>query len=202
MGLDSVELLVESENFFQISIPDREAEDVLTVQDFGSCASKYVKFSSDEFDLKETIFNKIKLHLVQNFEILEDFINLSGNIEEVIAIENRKEIWESLQSHLGLEIPLLAKADLNINKLQDNSNNLTKSLRNFFSRKPLLKDRKISELVDWIISLNFRKLIKPNEIHNEYEIQRAFIGIITEKMGLEVYDIDLKHRIVQDLGIS
>ncbi len=32
MGLDSVELIMEVENCFQISIPDRDAENAYTVQ--------------------------------------------------------------------------------------------------------------------------------------------------------------------------
>jgi acyl carrier protein len=48
MGLDSVEILVRVEKYFGISIPDREAEKILTVQEFADCVFTKVTVNPTE----------------------------------------------------------------------------------------------------------------------------------------------------------
>lgn len=43
MGLDSVDLLMKIEDRFKISIPDAEAEQIYTVQDFYDVVERHVK---------------------------------------------------------------------------------------------------------------------------------------------------------------
>ena len=50
MGLDSIELIVEVENKFQIEILDIEAENILTVGDFYECIVRKLAFSSNEIN--------------------------------------------------------------------------------------------------------------------------------------------------------
>lgn len=41
MGLDSVELILEVENAFSIRIPDKEAEEIITIRDFTNCVLRH-----------------------------------------------------------------------------------------------------------------------------------------------------------------
>ncbi len=41
MGLDSIELVLEVENFFSIKIQDKELEEIITIRDFTNCVLRY-----------------------------------------------------------------------------------------------------------------------------------------------------------------
>lgn len=56
MGLDSVELLMDFENYFSISVPDLEAEKITTVQDMVDFVSKERRIFSEESVLKEKVW--------------------------------------------------------------------------------------------------------------------------------------------------
>jgi acyl carrier protein len=202
MGLDSVELLVETEKFFKISIPDNEAEEVFTVHDFANCVLNRVYIKENDKNIAKTIFYEIRQCLTQYHNISNEIISPNSIISQVLPAENRNDIWDNLENCLQLNLPKLTKNDLKADVLQKRVSFLGIKIEDIFSSKSILGESTFSNLVDWIISLNFRKLINPDEINSDYEIQRAIVGIITEKMGIDVQSIELKHRITYDLGID
>lgn len=59
MGLDSVELLMEFENYFHIQIPAPEAEKIYTIQNMTDIVAKHLHVSENSTTLKMRIFHKI-----------------------------------------------------------------------------------------------------------------------------------------------
>jgi len=57
MGLDSVELLVEIENEFQIEISNIEAENIITIGDFHKTISRKINLTNTT---EEAIFQKLR----------------------------------------------------------------------------------------------------------------------------------------------
>ena len=60
MGLDSVELLMEWEKYFDIQIPDPVAQKISTVQNAVDYFSTILDISDDSTILKDKIFEKLQ----------------------------------------------------------------------------------------------------------------------------------------------
>lgn len=52
MGLDSVELLISFENYFNIQVPDKEAEEIRTVQEMVDCVGSHLAITKYGEELK------------------------------------------------------------------------------------------------------------------------------------------------------
>lgn len=52
MGLDSVQLIIDIENEFGISIPDAEAEKISTIRDFSECVVRLTGKELEEVEFK------------------------------------------------------------------------------------------------------------------------------------------------------
>jgi acyl carrier protein len=199
MGLDSVELLVEVEKFFDITISNQEAEHIYTVEDFAKIISKYTSFHQKE----STLFDKMKLKLEGYFlDKLNTKISAESLLEDLLPFRNRQQIWTNLALYLVLDLPHLNKPDLTENYHPKNVKFLGITINTIFEKKPLLKDKSITNLVDWIIALNYKTLFNPLIINNLYEVERIIIGITSEKIGVDVNDIEVYHSFTNDLGID
>jgi hypothetical protein len=192
MGLDSVELLVTVENHFGINIPDREAEQIRTVHDFASCIAKYISISSDSKCKSQMLFYILRDYITEEVGFAKEKFLPSTIINDVIPFENRKDVWNKIETDLNIELPQLSKKDV------ENDISFFKAL---FS-KERLTDKTIRDLVNWILSLNHKKLMNVGTVFSINEIERILIGVISETNGLEVEEIEPHHRIVEDLGIS
>jgi len=63
MGLDSVELVMEVENEFDIQIPDPECKKIYTVQDFVNSVYNKIKIHPTDKCLTQIIFYRIRKSL-------------------------------------------------------------------------------------------------------------------------------------------
>ena len=76
MGLDTVELLLWAEEEFGIEIPDRDAENILTVGDFSTFVhSKLVDIMGSAATIETEIFERIEQFLVAEFNVDAGKIN-------------------------------------------------------------------------------------------------------------------------------
>ena len=199
MGLDSVELLVEVEKFFDITITNQEAEQIYTVEDFAKIVSKYISFHHKEIALFDEISIKIMYYFEQNYNLK---ISNKHLLEDILPLENRQHIWDNLGMYLGLKIPNLNKPDLTENYNPKNIKFLGITINTIFEKKPLIKNQSVSNFIDWIISINYKSLFNPLIVNDLYEIERIIIGITSEKIGIDVNDIELHHSFTNDLGVD
>jgi hypothetical protein len=202
MGLDSVELIVEVEKFFNITIPDNEAEQVFTVEDFAKTVSNHLIFQTTESEIFKTVFNKIQNYFIHELPYEIDSFQLEVPLENLFIYDDKQGIWDKMQEYIELEIPKLSNTDLIENYHPKSVRFFGITIDTSFKKQPILKDKTVKNLVDWIISINYQSLINPQKISNLYEIERAIVGITSEKCGIDVQDIELYHRFTYDLGIN
>ncbi|WP_299714254.1 phosphopantetheine-binding protein [uncultured Tenacibaculum sp.] len=195
MGLDSVELIVTVEKTFKIDIPDQECEQIYTVQDLINAVTKRISHQNNT--RKELLFNRIKNAILETTSSTTT-IGLKTPIMDVFKLSNLAFQWESLERSLQLTLPELVPLDFN-DKLDTHVKVL--GLKIFKRKSPITKGN-IGQLIDWIISLNYQKIINISGLISEYDIQRIVIGIVSDCVGLPVNEIELHHAMTTDLGID
>jgi|SRR5690554_3650934 len=197
MGLDSVELVVSVEDKFGIRIPDAECEQISTVQDFADSVYKRILVNPTEKCLTQIVFYRIR-KAFQKLNLSETEIKPDTKISELLTQTDLKENWKRIETELGLKLPELVSLDFNQN-LDTHVKFL--GFRTIKRNQPVTKGT-IRQLIDWTISLNFDKTIDIGKITNKYEVERIISGIISEKMGIPINEIELRHSIATDLGID
>ncbi|KKL90698.1 hypothetical protein LCGC14_1902090 [marine sediment metagenome] len=197
MGLDSVELVVYVEDKFGISIPDAECEKIYTVQDFSDSVFKRISVNPTEKCLTQIIFYRIR-KAFQTLDLSKEQIKPDSQISDLLTQAELKTNWNKIENELGLKLPELVALDFNQN-LDTHVKIL--GFRTFKRTQPVTKGT-IRQLIDWKISLNFDKTIDINKITDKYEVERIISGIISDRMGIPINEIELKHSITNDLGID
>ena len=195
MGLDSVELIVTVEKTFKIDIPDKECEQIYTVQDLINAVTKRISHQNNT--RKELLFNHIKNAILETTSSTTT-IGLKTPIMDVFKLSNLAFQWEDLEKSLQLTLPELVPLDFN-DKLDTHVKVL--GLKIFKRKSPITKGN-IGQLIDWIISLNYQKIIDITGLISEYDIQRIVVGIVSDSVGLPVNEIELHHTMTTDLGID
>ncbi len=82
MGLDTVEFILWAEKEFRIEIPDRDAENILTVGQFAD----YVHGRLHTLP-KQIIFDRIRDHLAKEFRISRNQINYDSRFVKDLGLE-------------------------------------------------------------------------------------------------------------------
>ncbi|WP_442264826.1 phosphopantetheine-binding protein [Tenacibaculum sp. ZS6-P6] len=195
MGLDSVELIVTVEKIFKIDIPDEECEQIYTVQDLINAVTKRILHQNNK--RKDLLFNRLKKAILETTSSTIT-IELKTPIMDIFKLNNLDFQWKDLERFLQLTLPKLVPLDFN-DKLDTHVKIL--GLKIFKRRSPVTKGN-IGQLVDWIISLNYQKIIDITESISEYDIQRIVVGIVSDSVGLPVNEIELRHAMTTDLGID
>lgn len=195
MGLDSVELIVSVEKTFKIDIPDQECEQIYTVQDLINAVTKRVLHQNNT--RKELLFTRIQNAILETTSSTTT-IHLKTQIIDLFKLDYLAFQWKDLERFLQLTLPELVPLDFN-DKLDTHVKVL--GLKIFKRKSPVTKGN-IEQLIDWIISLNYRKIIDLTEPISAYDIQRIAIGIVSDSVGLPVNEIELHHVMTRDLGID
>ena len=60
----------------------------------------------------------------------------------------------------------------------------------------------MQKLTDWVISMNYRQLIAIDRVSSKYELTCLIHGIISEKIGIHVIEIEEQSSLANDLGID
>jgi acyl carrier protein len=115
MGLDGVELLMEVEEAFNITIPDDVAIKILTVGDL----YKYVLdcLNSDagtrpSVCLTAVTFNKLRRLLMSELGIDRGRIRPDSPTDSILPTQDRRVIWSRLEKTLKLKLPRLTLPQL------------------------------------------------------------------------------------------
>ncbi len=197
MGLDSVEILVRVEEYFGISIPDREAEKILTVQDFADCVFTKVTVNPTEKCKSQMLFYKLKTFFTDKQALCKEQIRPDSRIRDLIT-GDLKTTWTEIEQYLKLDLPTLSDLDINPTKEKE-----IKILGvKVWTRKSPVTIGTIGDLVNWTLAKNYDTLIDPKALFDKADVEKVIIGIISDSMGIPVDEIKLKHRISYDLGVD
>jgi hypothetical protein len=193
MGLDSVELIVEWENYFNIEIPNAVAEKISTVQDAVNAIAALRNITRESTLLRENVFQKMQLAAI-GFLPSGQTIKLSDLVTQIFP-DNTKENWQLLEEQLQLEVP------------NPPMTRKTKSEGNILNRLAWTPDfdfeqLTFSQLTDVICGANYKALINPKAIVSQYEIYIAIMGITVDKIGIDFYEYAPEKTFCGDFGID
>ena len=195
MGLDSIELLMEVENYFGIKIPDAEAEKLYTIQTMVDSVAEHLNLTNDSMELKEEIFDKVAT-CTRELGWTSQKVQLSDLISSYIPA-NDKENWTALRKCLNLSVP---KPEI----VRTGSNKISVKLKNLLSWTPLYEWEAITveQFVAAICANNYSDLIDRTNVKSKYEIYVAVTGITVDKIGVEYYEIGPDKSFTSDLGVD
>jgi acyl carrier protein len=194
MGLDSVELIMEWEKYFNIEIPDLVAEKIGTVQNAVDAISTILNVSEDKSQLKDNIFDQLK-NAISKSRLTNSEINQNDLVAKVFP-DNNRQTWTIISSDLGLEIPCPPL------KTDDNSFKSKILRRIFWTPKFNYRELTFSELTDIICGNNCDSLIDINSVKTRYEIYIALMAITVEKIGIDIYEFKPDKTFTGDFGID
>lgn len=192
MGLDSVELIISFENYFNIQISDIEAENIRTVQDSVNCIAKQLQISEHKTALKEEFFQELKAILIE-LQLATLALLPSYKISNFLN-PNDKNAWKQVSEKLELQIPLP----------YSKNESVLKGFFNTFSWEPRYEwsTLTVEQFITAVIAYNYEKLIDKKNIKNHYEILIAVIAITTNNLGLDVYEVQPEKAFADDFGID
>jgi hypothetical protein len=99
MGLDSIELVVSFEKYFNVRIPDKKAEELRTVQETVDRMAELLVIADNRPLLKDDIFNRLQKHFL-NINITAGSIDQADLISHYIS-ENNISKWQVIFNDLG-----------------------------------------------------------------------------------------------------
>jgi hypothetical protein len=201
MGLDSVQLVMDIEDTFNIRIPDKECEQINTVEDFSNIVKKYIVLYPNSTCLTQHAFYKLR----RSFEMIGDSRNEvlpNSTIRTLLPSSDLQLWWNILETELEIEskikIPSLHKTDFDENL---NSHVTFLGLPIWKRAKPITQNS-VKTFIDWILAMNHANFINPLKVKNRYEIARVIIGIIHETCAVPIDEIFLNSEICNDFGID
>ena len=111
MSLDTVELVMITEETFGLTIPERDAEKILTVGDLYRYVLDRVSLSDVAGCLSSAQFYRLRRALMESLGVARERVRPAASIDDLISLESRREHWERLGSALGLNLPALRRPE-------------------------------------------------------------------------------------------
>jgi len=195
MGLDSVELIMEVEEHFSISIPDSEAEKAVRVGDLVNVVAKILNVYSYDFKLREDVFSLVTSELKKIKPIIPE-ININDQVINSLDLNNKEEN-KLLESIIEIKLPGINT------KITERLSTLDK-IRNWFDIDDDIgfDDLSWKRYVDILIAVNLNRFVKENEYKSKYEIYLAIMKITVAKIRVMYQEIGIEKSFTDDLGID
>jgi hypothetical protein len=90
MGLDSVEIVLEVEKAFGISIPDKEAEKILTVGDFHEAVWKHLDGNISDKCKSQLLFYNLRQSFTNTFNFPKKNLKTDSLLNDIFPELNRR----------------------------------------------------------------------------------------------------------------
>jgi len=182
MGLDSVQIIVDTENCFGINIEDKAAEDMRTVGDLVDYVWNNIKHQDAKACLTQILFFRLRKFFVENLFITPSQFKPRTHLSELGKKEQFDNLWEKLEYELKLIIPKVFTGD---------------RVLIFFKAE----SDTVQDLIDGIIYKNIE------ELGREYGLTKDVVfsviaSITHEVVGAPRKDIVPSAKFVDDLGVS
>jgi acyl carrier protein len=187
MGLDSVELIMEVEKYFSISIPDDKAEKICTIDDFVNHVYNGSATNIADNEFKKSILVKIQIAL--NESNLTQQLELEDKCATFLLQLTNKD-YQSLQEKLGLKLPVGFNQG---------------AVSYFFTSASIeqrLAELKVSAFIDALLIVNYKNALISERQLSRYIVYIKIGGIVSEKLGIDPIEIEPQKHFVRDYGID
>jgi acyl carrier protein len=195
MGLDSVELLIDFENYFNVSISNDEACALTTIQESVDCIGRHLHVVSEKKSVQIKLLNLLDTAFKKFYGKLIN-VHLSSLVCEYYNpkdVEQKKFVEEIIE----LEIPLFqVKGRF--------SNSLLGKLSRPFRWAPTYDWSivTVEQFIDAICAHNLDRVIDRTHISETYEIYLAVSRLTVNKLGVDYLEVSPEKSFTSDLGID
>ena len=195
MGLDSVELLMEFENYFKIQIPDSEAEKILTIQNMIDVVARHLNIEYVNAGMRDSIFKAVA-NFLQHEQNVNYPIQPNDKIANYLEVSDN-EIWNNLGKAIGLLLPRPDNYDPQSTKLRH-------KFKKLIGWTPLYDWHSVTvgQFIDAVCARNYQQLLKGNILTSKYEIFIAIAGITVDKIGVDYFEVSPEKSFTSDLGVD
>ncbi len=111
MGLDTLELLLETEERFGVSIPDKEASEIRTVGDLHEAVLRKLSVRNSQRCLTAMAFYRLRRALVELLGVRREQVRPDRSVGDVLPWYRRRQLWPLLASGSGLRMPTLERPE-------------------------------------------------------------------------------------------
>ncbi len=177
MGLDGVELVMEFEDEFGLSIPDAAAEKMFTVGDtVKHVVAALQQQSASTACPKAVSFYRLRRELVKRFEISRGEVQLDAAVDQLVPPMHRRD-WRSI-------------AD---------ASDLRRERHGFFKSPFPAENVSVRQLIETRCKDQYRRANGAVDANKVFERVRQ---IVAEQMGVPISQVELHTNYVKDLGVG
>lgn len=195
MGLDSVDLIYELENYFQVAISDSLAESIGTV---GELAAAVTQLRGLPHNAQRTAAHAQLLKQVMRC-LPADFpaATAATLLADLGLLQSGQPVRRQMADCLMLKLPSVPAPPVF---------STPDWLYRLFGVGPTTPElppwlrATLADLTDWLLAAHYQVLL--SDPATLYEVQHAVIGLTACKCGLNVSEIQLTDRFTSDLGID
>lgn len=192
MGLDTVELAHSFEQYFGVEIPDAVSEKLDTVGDVAAWFSEQLGVAGQR---QSAVRATVAAQLLSE---LPPGTTEATPLSQVLPSAQLLKLYRyALRDCYGLVLPPLA-APLVYPAPPSLWERLTGRQ---LPKVPHWHTQTLAELIDWVVSANYEKLLLV-PLTSQYEVERAIIGMTSDKSGVPVEEIRLPSSFTNDLGMD
>ncbi|MGV0995302.1 MULTISPECIES: hypothetical protein [unclassified Empedobacter] len=176
MGLDTVELIMEFENHFNICFKDEDIQKVSRVEEVSNLICQMIDVTSENKEELDSLYVSF-----QNY--FGHHIQLTDKISNYLQVNN----YQNLSNFLNLKIK-----------------NFTNLLKYVFLDYHFIKweNLTVEEFINAILITNCKHLLNNNSPKTQYQVYLIIGSIILDRIGCPVYDIQPYASITKDLRID
>lgn len=195
MGLDSIELLMAYEDYFQVHIPDLEIEKAVTVGDFLDLLIRHNGLAEEETTHLAKMRHKVNLALLAAGLVgsplgQADFVLVKAGLDQ-------PENWQKFTDSMGMVVPKPANwADRSANWWQKLVHEVGLSV-NYSWRKVTF-----DQFVTSIHAANLDLKANGIGLNSRFEILAAITAITVDQIGVDFYEVQLDKSFANDFGIG
>jgi len=107
MGLDSMEILMNVEETFDIRISNQEAEKIITVGDFHNVVWRHLEGKHSDKCKSQAIFYKLRQSFFDKFKFPPRDFKLDTSLNDIFPKDNRRQLYLNFANANNLELPSL-----------------------------------------------------------------------------------------------
>lgn len=195
MGLDSVELIMEMEKHFSITIPDPEAEKAATVGKLVDIVARILKAGPYDFTLRLQTFEQIKTAICEIRNVPVSFLITDQVANGINIFDNT--LLAALEEKLDLKLP-------GLNSKGSIQNGAITKIKQWFSFETSLDFSNLNwkKFIDITLAYNLHRLEHRIRYQSRYEIYIAVMRITVDKIGVDFEEIGIEKSFTDDLGVD
>jgi acyl carrier protein len=188
--LDSVDLVMEIEKHFKISITDKRTEQILTISDF---VNYIIEVKEDrtvkDCIARESCLAKINMVMQGLYNDSSGSITLGNNSSYLLEKINRLNI-PIIEPRLGLKFPFHIGRSFWSYRYKSKS------------ASEQLSGKSVSNLIDGMLIHNYRSEFVLSQKTSRYTIHISVAGIVCKTIGVDAVDIEPNKQFVRDYGVD